>query len=309
MIKRTLYFGNPAYLKLRNDQLVINLPDAQGFDDASSANTIPIEDIGLIVLDHQQLTVTHGLLQSLLDNNSAIITCSSSHMPEGMFLPLCGNKVQQERFRDQIEATKPLCKQLWQQTVKAKILNQASNLLLLDVSVKNMKHWAKEVQSDDAANHEARAAAYYWGNMFPMLDNFKRGREEAPPNNLLNYGYAILRAITARSLVVSGLLPTMGIHHHNKYNAYCLADDIMEPYRPYIDALVYTIVERGEDFTELSKSIKSQLLSIPTIDVVIQGKRSPLMIAMQQTTTSLYKCFSGEQRKIVYPVIHEFFDV
>ncbi|MBK8807489.1 MAG: type II CRISPR-associated endonuclease Cas1 [Bacteroidales bacterium] len=309
MIKRTLYFGNPAYLKLKNEQLVINLPDAQGFDNLSGANTIPIEDIGIMILDNKQLTITQALLQALLDNNISLICCGETHMPEGLFLPLSGNKIQHERFRDQIDATKPLCKQLWQQTVKAKILNQASNLILLDVPIKNMKHWAKEVQSADAANHEARAAAYYWPKLFGMIENFKRGREEAPPNNLLNYGYAILRAITARSLVASGLLPTLGIHHDNKYNAYCLADDIMEPYRPYVDALVYSIVESGEDFSELSKSIKTQLLSIPTLDVVIQGKRSPLMVAMQQTTTSVYKCFSGEARKIVYPLIHDFFDV
>ena len=126
-------------------------------------------------------------------------------------------------------------------------------------------------------------------------------QEGIPPNNLLNYGYAILRAIIARALVSSGLLPTLGIHHHNKYNAYCLADDIMEPYRPYVDEVVINIIKEGFDINNLSLEIKSRLLTIPVLDVVINDKRSPLMIAATQTTASLYKCFSGELRKINYP--------
>ncbi len=147
---------------------------------------------------------------------------------------------------------------------------------------------------------EARAAAYYWKNLF-KIENFVRDREGIPPNNLLNYGYAILRAVVARGLVTSGLLPTLGIHHHNRYNAYCLADDIMEPYRPYGDQLIYTIVENKKEYVELTKEIKIQLLAIPTLEVTISGKRSPLMIAVGQTTASLYKCFSGELRKVSYP--------
>lgn len=312
MIKRTLYFGNPAYLKLRDKQLVINLPDAKGFDDKSGLNTFPIEDIGIVLLDHQQLTITHGLMQALLQNNTAVVTCNEKHMPEGLYMPLSGNIIQHERFKHQFSASRPLIKSLWQQTVKAKILNQASNLLLLDrdVNIKNMKHWASQVQSGDSQNHEARAAAYYWSQLFSeFFDSFKRHREGEPPNNLLNYGYAILRAITARALVAAGLLPTLGIHHDNKYNAYCLADDIMEPYRPYVDGIVYSIVDNGEDYSELSKSIKSQLLQIPTMEVIIQCRRSPLMVAMQQTVSSLYKCFEGKQRKIEYPLIHEFVDI
>ena len=166
-----------------------------------------------------------------------------------------------------------------------------------------MQVWANDVRSGDPDNLEARAAVYYWSRMFGHIPGFIRDREGVAPNNLLNYGYAILRAIVARSLVASGLLPTLGIHHHNRYNAYCLADDIMEPYRPYIDRLVYDITEQYGVDVELSKDIKAELLSIPTLDVVIGGKRSPLMVATSQTTASLYKCFSGELRKIIYPEI------
>jgi len=167
--------------------------------------------------------------------------------------------------------------------------------------VKNMLAWVDIVKSGDSDNLEARAAAYYWANMFPDIPEFRRGREGVPPNNLLNYGYAILRAVVARSLVGSGLLPTLGIHHHNRYNAYCLADDIMEPYRPFVDKLVVEIVDSGEDITELSKLIKSKLLNIPVLDVQINNQRSPLMIAVGLTTASLAKCYLGEVRKISYP--------
>jgi CRISPR-associated protein Cas1 len=161
--------------------------------------------------------------------------------------------------------------------------------------------WAKKVRSGDPDNFEGRAAAYYWKNFFPIIPDFIRDRFGEPPNNLLNYGYAILRAIVARGLVGSGLLPTLGIHHSNKYNAYCLADDVMEPYRPFVDKLVLEIVSNGEDFYELTTSIKKQLLSIPVIDIMIGGEKSPLMVGVQTTTASVAKCFEGKARKIIYP--------
>ena len=302
MIKRTLYFGNPAYLSMRNSQLVIHLPEANGLDDLTGHNTVPIEDIGVVVLDHKQITITHGLIETLLANNTAIITCDSSRMPIGLMLPLSGNTIQSERFQNQIEASLPLQKQLWQQTVQIKIENQAYVLnKTRNAVVKNMLAWVDDVKSGDSDNLEARAAAYYWRNLFTDIDDFNRGREGVPPNNLLNYGYAILRAVVARSLVASGLLPTLGIHHHNRYNAYCLADDIMEPYRPVVDKLVVEIVDSGEDITELSKPLKAKLLNIPVLDVMINNQRSPLMIAVGFTTASLAKCYAGESRKIVYP--------
>ena len=302
MIKRTLYFGNPAYLSKRNEQLVINLPDAKGIDNLTGNNTIPIEDIGVVILDHQQITITHGVMESLLENNVALITCDKQRMPVGLMLPLEGNQIQSERFRDQIDASLPLKKQLWQQTIVSKITNQAAMLHKhRNIQPKNMDYWASEVKSGDADNHEARAAAYYWGEVFPEIAEFRRDREGIPPNNLLNYGYAVLRAVVARALVSTGLLPTLGIHHHNRYNAYCLADDIMEPYRPVVDDIVLQIVKSKIPIDEISKEIKIKLLSIPQSDVIINGQRSPLLIAVSQTTSSLYKCYAGESRKISYP--------
>lgn len=310
MIKRTLCFSNPAYLSLKNGQLVIKLPEVEKNDDlpetfkAEAVKTIPIEDVGVVVLDHRQITVTQALLGALLDNNCAVIICDARHLPTGLLLPLEGNTLQSERFNDQIEASLPLKKQLWQQTVQAKIHNQASVLKRLrQTEVGNMSAWKKDVRSGDPDNLEGRAAVYYWKNLFPDIDGFLRDRDGKAPNNLLNYGYAILRAVIARALVASGMLPTFGIHHHNRYNAYCLADDIMEPYRPYVDELVVNYTLRNGYPEELTTDVKSTMLSIPVLDVVINGQRSPLMIAATQTTASLYKCFSGELRKIVYPVM------
>lgn len=313
MIKKTLYFGNPAYLSLRMGQMVIKLPEVESNEllpeimKKQAEITKPIEDIGVVVLDNRRITITQGLLEALLENNCAVITCDNHSLPVGLMLPLYGNSTQNERFRYQLDASQPLRKQLWQQTIKAKIENQAAVLSACSgMPIKNMKRWADDVRSGDPDNVEGHAAAYYWRYFFNNitgLENFTRNREGMAPNNLLNYGYAILRAVVARALVTSGLLPTLGIHHHNRYNAYCLADDIMEPYRPYVDELVFAIVkEQGVDTLQLTTTLKAQLLSIPTLDVVIGGKRSPLMVAATQTTASLYKCFSGELRRIAYPV-------
>lgn len=310
MIKRTLCFTNPAYLSLKSQQLVIKLPEVETNSSlpedfkSEATKTIPIEDIGVVVLDNKRITITQGVLEALLENNCAVITCNDSHLPVGMHLPLVGNTTQTERMRFQIEASLPLKKQLWQQTISAKIQNQALVLRQMrGTEVRNMLKWASEVKSGDSENLEARAAVYYWQNAFPMIENFTRSREGVSPNNFLNYGYAILRAIVARALVSSGLLTTLGIHHRNKYNAYCLADDIMEPYRPYVDRLVMQLYDKYPDCEELTKELKAELLQIPVLDVVISGKKSPLMIAVSTTTSSLQKCYSGELRKIVYPII------
>lgn len=310
MIKRTLCFSNPAYLSVKNRQLVIKLPEVETNDalpesfKQNTVTTIPIEDIGIVVLDNPRITITQGVLEQLLENNCAVITCDQSHLPIGMHLPLNGNSTQTERMRYQIEASLPLKKQLWQQTIIAKIQNQAANLKQIrGTEVRNMLKWAADVKSGDSDNMEARAAVYYWQNAFPTISNFIRTREGIAPNNLLNYGYAILRAIVARALVSSGLLPTLGIHHRNKYNAYCLADDIMEPYRPYVDKLVMELFDQNRNCEELNKKLKSQLLQIPVIDVIINSQRSPLMVAVSTTTASLQKCYSGEARKIIYPVM------
>ncbi|PWA06108.1 type II CRISPR-associated endonuclease Cas1 [Flavobacterium psychrotolerans] len=296
MIKRTLFFGNPAYLSTKNEQIVISYPDKE-----QETKTVAIEDIGVIVLENQQITITNGLLEKLIHNNVALINCDQQHLPIGLLMPLNGHTEQSERFKNQINASAPLKKNLWQQTISSKITNQAGLLKEKGIPMRKMELWAKEVTSGDALNHESRAAVYYWQNLV-QVENFTRGQKGIAPNNLLNYGYAILRAITARALVSSGMLPTLGIFHRNKYNAYCLADDIMEPYRPYVDLIVCHIMETEDSYEELTIDLKKQLLNIASMDVCIDGKNSPLLVAMSRTTHSLHECFEGTARKILYPV-------
>src|SRR6185312_11876299 len=295
MIKRTLYFGNPAYLKTKNEQLLIDL------DKTDDPKSVPIEDIGLVILDHQQITITQAVIAKLLQNNTALITCDQTHHPVGLQLCLDGHTLQSQKFKAQINASSPLKKQLWQQTVIKKIENQAALLSIERAENKYLVNLASRVKSGDSSNNEAKAASYYWKHIFPQFLEFKRERYGPPPNNLLNYGYAILRAVVARSLVASGLLPTLGIFHRNQYNAYCLADDVMEPYRPYVDQIVCGIIRGNGKFLEMTPSMKKEFLQIPAMDVVIDGQKSPLMNAVQRTTASLAKCFEGSSRRILYP--------
>jgi len=296
MIKRTLFLSNPTYLSTKNEQVVISFPNKE-----KEMKTVPIEDVGMLVLEHQQITITNGLLAKLIQNKAAIITCDSFHLPTGFLQPLVGHSEQSERIKYQLTASVPLQKNLWQQTISAKITNQANFLAQQNIPVRKMYKWASNVKSGDTENHESRAAVYYWKHIF-NLENFTRGQKKEAPNNLLNYGYAILRAITARALVSSGMLPSVGIFHHNKYNAFCLADDIMEPYRVYVDVLVHDIVKMNESYNELTTNLKMSLLQLPAIDVFMDGSKSPLMVAMSRTTNSLHECFKGINRKVLYPV-------
>lgn len=269
-------------------------------EEKKESGTVPIEDIGLIILDNHHITLTHALLMALNENNTAVISCDPSHLPYGLMLPMFSHHAFTERLGDQIDASLPLKKNLWQQTVISKISNQAALLKSRGINTEKMDYYVRQVKSDDSTNVEGRAAAYYWDNLFGNM-SFIRHRFGEPPNNMLNYGYAILRAIVARSLIGSGLFPTIGIHHRNKYNPYCLADDIMEPFRPYVDSLILNLLEEIGLPEELTPAIKKKLLQIPVIDITIGGMKSPLMIGMQRTTASLAGCLSGNIRKILYP--------
>lgn len=300
MIKQTLYFGNPARLNVAHNQLRIELPADPG--GGERVVTRPLEDIGVVVIDSPQITLTAPVLQGLMDCGAAVVICDERHLPSGLMLRLEGHSEQSERFRKHLSASLPLKKQMWQQTVAAKIRNQKAVLeARTGDTLGNMQAWADNVKSGDSDNREARAAAYYWNRLFEHLPVASRDREGIEPNSMLNYGYAIVRAIMARALVNSGLHPTLGIFHRNKYNAYCLADDIMEPYRPYVDKLVMQIMDDNSYASIRNKDIKRQILSIPTMEVRIGGLRRPLMVAATDTAASVYKCFAGEARKIKYP--------
>lgn len=302
MIKKTICFSNRAVLSCRLDQLKIKIFDPDTGKDREL--TRPIEDIGVIIVESEQVSLTSALITKLMENNVALIFCDKKHMPSGLVLPLEGNTLQSERFSSQINSSLPLKKQLWQQTVSMKIRNQAAVLSKTSgCEVGNMLSWANGVKSGDPDNLEGRAAAYYWKNLFREYPDFKRNREDDGINSLLNYGYAILRAIIARSLVGSGLLPTLGIYHKNRYNAYCLADDIMEPFRPYVDLMVIDILRNKKLPLDINKETKRILLTLPTVDVRMQKVKRPLLVGASMTTASLSKCYMGEIRKISYPEI------
>ncbi len=302
MIKKTLCFSNRAYLSCRNRQLIIKVNDPD--TGTPREHSRPIEDIGVMVIESDQVTMSSSLISTLLENKVALIVCDKKHMPAGLMIPLVGHSEQTERFNSQIAASVPLKKQLWQQTVAMKIRNQGAVLKKVnDMEIGNMLAWASQVKSGDPDNLEGRAAAYYWKNLFGEGSGSTRRKEGDDPNSLLNYGYAIIRAVIARSLVGSGMIPTLGIHHSNKYNAYCLADDIMEPYRPYVDLMIINLITNLNLPPEISNETKKHLLTLPAIDVRIGNLTRPLMIAASMTSASLAKCYLGESRKLVYPEI------
>jgi CRISPR-associated protein Cas1 len=293
MLKKTLFFNNAYHLSIKYNQLVIT--DKQ----SRQKKQRPVEDLGFVVLAHPQITFTQAVIQHFSANNTAVVFCDEKHHPASMLLHLDTHQTQTEHFRAQVDASEPLKKQLWKQTVKKKIRNQAALLDFVEQDNEALLYMARQVKSGDTTNQEAQAARHYWSLLFGY--DFNRHRFGNAPNNFLNYGYAILRAGVARALMGSGLLPTLGIHHRNKYNAYCLADDIMEPYRPYVDQHVWELVEAGAAGEELTTKLKAKLLKILSGDIVINKKKRPLMVGLSETTASLARCFKGESKKIIYP--------
>tara|TARA_R110002020_G_scaffold114593_3_gene263516 strand:+ start:14714 stop:15598 length:885 start_codon:yes stop_codon:yes gene_type:complete len=292
MLKRSILIEKKASITCKNLQLVIETQERNA--------TIPIEDIGFIVIDHPETYLSVPALNFLIENNSSVILCNKLHMPSGMFLNLDGHHIQQQLFRFQLEASVPLKKKLWQQTIQEKIKNQGLLLQRITNRKNQFDYISEKVLSGDTSNMEGVAASAYWKEFFETP--FKRERFGNYPNNFLNYGYAILRAATARALSGSGLLNTLGIHHKSKYNAFALADDIMEPYRPLVDELVYSLMEAyGEQ--ELNTAIKSEILNLLTRTVYFKEEKSPLMVGLQKTASSLQQCFTGERKKIKYATL------
>lgn len=293
MLKKTLLLENKASLSTKNQQLVIKSEIRE--------SNIPIEDIGFLVLDHPEIFLSIPAMNLLVENNTSIIICGKNHLPNGMFLNLNSHHIQQEIFRNQIEASAPLKKQLWQQTIIEKITNQGLLLEKITQNKNSFEFLASKVLSGDTTNMEGVAASQYWKSFFDTYDiHFRRERFGDYPNNFLNYGYAILRAATARALSGSGLLNTLGIHHKNKYNAFALADDVMEPFRALVDEKVFEIMQSNEE-QELNTKIKSELLQVLTRTVYFKEEKSPLMVALQKTASSLQQCYTGNRKKVKYP--------
>ena len=294
MLYRSIYIGNPAYLKLKDKQLKVTDPETK-----EEKGSIPIEDIGIVMLDHYQITLSHQLIQELMKNNVILISCDERHLPLAGMLPFSGNTLFSERVKTQIEVSEPLKKQLWKQTVECKIQNQLKVLEQLGKYASPMYEYLKEVKSGDTTNMEGIAAQHYWKY---LIDNdFLRDRFGDYPNPFFNFGYGVLLSIIARALVDTGLLLVLGIFHRNKYNPYCLASDIMEPYRPIVDLLVMKWLQLHPEKQSLDKESKTFLLQIATQDVNIEKLVRPLIVGVKMTASSLLKCYTGEKRQISYP--------
>ena len=296
MLFRSIYIGNPAYLKLKDNQMKILCPETK-----TEKGSVAVEDLGLLMLDHFQITISHQLIQRLMGNNVVVISCDAFHLPHGMMLPLYGHSEHSDRIKDQLEASEPLKKQLWKQTVECKIENQLQVLKRLGNYYEPMLEYQKNVKSGDITNMEGIAAQHYWKYLISL--DFLRARFGDSPNHFFNFGYSVLRSIVARAIVETGLLPVLGIFHKNKYNPYCLADDVMEPYRPFVDLIVMDWLKVYPDSEELTKEFKSYMLQIATKDVKIDGVVRPLIVAVKTTVSSLYKCYTGERRLISFPVL------
>ncbi len=294
MIKQTLMFTSPVALSLKYGQLVV-----KSLDDEKTL-TRPVEDIGFLVIDNPMISLTIPLLNELVANNVAVIFCDKKQMPQAMLQPIAGNTTLQESYKYQIEATAPLKKQMWKQLIEAKIKNQAALLDKVGKDGNLLKPFYSNVKSGDADNREGAAARLYWSKLFE--DGFKREREGDSPNQFLNYGYTILRAAVARALVGSGLYPSFGIFHRNRYNAFPLADDVMEPYRPFVDEVVYSLYQDDEAI-DLDKNVKSRLLRVLFADVKIGRMLRPLEVALSLTTASMVKMFKGDSQKLSLPQV------
>jgi len=297
MSNKTLFFSKPYHLHSRLEQLVIDNKET------GEVHTRPVEDLGFVVLEHPQITFSQGIMRLFLQHNVAVIFCNEKFLPNGMLLNLDGNLVQTKRFRAQLGASEPLKKNLWMQTVKQKLVNQAATLKQEGKDYEALLFKARQVRSGDPTNEEAKGAAIYWPRL--LGNDFRRERFGDAPNALLNYGYAILRAATARALAGSGLHPTLGIFHRNQYNSYCLADDIMEPYRPFVDRLVLDRLQEHGMTNEVEKEVKAHLLGVLTMDTMVGKRQRPLTLALQETTASLAACFEGTEQRLKYGTLVE----
>ena len=297
MIKRIVEIGNPARLSLERRQLKVERQDTEPV-------TVPVEDLGVLILDHPAVRPSQGLLSACLDNNVAVVLCNAKHLPVSVLLPLDGNTLHSRILREQVGMTEGLGRRLWRRIIQAKILAQAKTLNECGASSTRLQAMAGQIRGDNAANMEAQAARLYWQHLFGA--DFRRRPDAGGINSLLNYGYALVRAATARSIVATGLHPALGLHHSNQYNGFCLADDLVEPLRPIVDLKVYEMwgaIGHDKDNLGLEKEGKRDLLSILSRDVTIGKLRFPLQTALHHYAASVRKAISGEAKELEIPRI------
>lgn len=291
MIKRTIVFTSPCKVTVKDNQLIVENRDS------GEVKKAPVEDLGIVIIEHPMTNISIPALNALSANNCAVVLCDTRHMPVSMLFNLESNSVQAERYRQQSEASLPFKKNLWKQIIQAKILNQSRLLSELGLDGEKLKPYYMNVKSGDTDNREGIAASIYWDSL--LGKEFVRTRYGDDPNPLLNYGYAILRAGMTRAIMGSGLFPAFGLFHKNRYNAFPLADDLMEPYRPYVDQLVVQSLREGKG--QLNTESKQLLLKVMFLDTRFKDMTRPLELALSITTASMARCFAGESKTIEYP--------
>lgn len=293
MIKKTVEIATAGTrLSIAHRQLVIERPDEE-------KRTLPCEDIGVLVIDHPQTSYTHSVFTTLLEEGAAIVLCAGNHLPAGLILPFDAHTTQTERHRAQAECGDGVKNRAWQLIVAAKLRQQGAVLSHYTDSDAGLAEIARRVRSGDPDNLEAMGAQRYWPRLLGA--DFRRFRDGPPPNNLLNYGYAIVRAAIARAIAAAGLIPTLGVHHRNRGNPFCLADDLMEPYRPYVDWRVKGFVREAEVPKDLDRPAKAAMLSLFNETVVIDGRRSPFLVAIHASAASLCRMLTEGGKDLVLP--------
>ncbi len=292
MIKRIVEVSNPSYLHLKNKQLLIE-------QNHQVIAQVPIEDIGALILEHSAINITQPLIIECQKHNASIIFCDEKHLPYSTILPLAeGNKLHQKILKQQINITEPVRKNLWKQVIQHKITNQANTLKRFDKPFMYLQKLSNEVKSGDTTNRESLAAQYYWRALFGK--DFVRDQNADGVNAILNYGYAIIRAMIARGIVASGLHPAIGLFHHNQYNGLCLADDLMEPLRPWVDNVAYQLHQENANIS-ITQEVKTPFLNLISENVKFKNKQMPLMVSINYLMADLKRNFAKESKTIVYP--------
>lgn len=280
-----------ARLKVKNEQLVVLNGD-------EVLSSMPLEEVAVLVVSHPAVTYTQAVLSGLMEAGGAFVCCSAKRMPVGVLLPLAQHHLHAERLQRQLEATAAMKKRAWQQVVQRKVLNQACVLRACRGEDFGIAALVDKVQSGDPKNVEAQAARRYWPLLFDD-DTFRRQQEGDSANALLNYGYGVLRAVVGRAIATAGLHPALGIHHHNRYDAFCLADDLMEPYRPLVDLAVARYVAKNGREVEIDKTAKAALIG-PLMEHYAVGDESrSLFDIVHLLAVSLVKLFEGNRKTLV----------
>lgn len=283
----------PARLNVRNHCLVIAREEQPEI-------TIPLGEVAALALSNPRVSLTHAALAGLAEAGAVVIVCNDKHMPAAMLLPLEAHFIQSERFALQTQAPLPLRKRLWQSVVRAKIRAQARVLTQVRGGDAGLPLLIPKVRSGDPGNVEGEAARRYWQALFADRA-FRRSRSGGDQNVLLNYGYAVLRAIIARAICASGLHPSIGLHHHNRYDAFCLADDLMEPFRPLVDRTVVTYCDCAGADTPLDKAAKMALVGTLMGRFTASGEERTLFDIAGRVAADLVGAFSGKRRSLVFP--------